>query len=216
MSKRLISMALAAWILFAAAGSATAQPRQSAQGSSGAALVAGLPDEAGLGRISMRSIGPAVMSGRISDIAVAVDPSDPPGTRLGRIFYVTTPGGGVWKTVTGGKTFVSLTDDLPVASFGAVAVAPSNPDIVYAGSGEANNLRSSSWGDGVYKSTDAGATWTHLGLRESRHIGRIIVHPSDPDVVYVAAGGPLWTGGGERGLYKSTDGGGTWMNLLSQ
>jgi photosystem II stability/assembly factor-like uncharacterized protein len=216
MSKRLLSSALAAWLLMAAAGSAVAQPRQPAPGPSGATLVANVPAEAVVHRLSLRNIGPAVMSGRISDIAVAADPTDPPGTRLGRVFYVTTPGAGVWKTENGGKTFSSITDDLPVASFGAVAVAPSNPDVVYAGSGESNNLRSSSWGDGVYKSTDAGATWTHVGLRESRHIGRIIVHPSDPHVVYVAAGGPLWTGGGERGLYKSSDGGATWSNLLSR
>jgi photosystem II stability/assembly factor-like uncharacterized protein len=216
MSKRLFSTALAAWILVATAGSAAAQPRQPAPGSSGSTLVANVPEETVMDRLSMRNIGPAVMSGRISDIAVAVDPTDPPGTRLGRVLYITTPGAGVWKTENGGKTFTSLTDHLPVASFGAVAVAPSNPDIVYAGSGESNNLRSSSWGDGVYKSTDAGATWSHVGLRESRHIGRIIVHPSNPQVVYVAAGGPLWTGGGERGLYKSADGGATWSSLLSR
>lgn len=218
LSNRPLIAILAALVVLAMAGGAVAESlqRRPSPVASAGALASGLPDGAVLDRLPMRSIGPAVMSGRVSDIAVAADPNDPPGTRLGRIFYITTPGAGVWKTVNGGKTFTSLTDDLPVASFGAVAVAPSNPDILYAGSGESNNLRSSSWGNGIYKSTDAGATWTHIGLTESQHVGRIIVHPADPDIVYVAAGGPLWTGGGERGLYKSTDGGRTWTNILSR
>ena len=218
LAKRFFSAVLTALVIFAVTGDAAAQTlrRKPAPAASSGTLVPGLSDEAILGRLPMRSIGPAVMSGRVSDIAVAADPNDPPGTRLGRVFYITTPGAGVWKTVNGGKAFTSMTDDLPVASFGAVAVAPSDPDVVYAGSGESNNLRSSSWGNGVYKSTDAGATWKHVGLTGSRHVGRIIVHPGDPDIVYVAAGGPLWTDGGERGLYKSTDGGRTWANVLAR
>jgi photosystem II stability/assembly factor-like uncharacterized protein len=218
MLKRLFSAALASAMVLSLTAEAAAQQarRAPAPAAPTGALVPGLDDGAILGQLQMRSIGPAVMSGRVSDIAVAVDPKDPPGTRLGRVFYITTPGAGVWKTVNGGKTFSSITDMLPAASFGAVAVAPTNPAIVYAGSGESNNLRSSSWGNGMYKSTDAGATWTHIGLTKSQHIGRIIVHPTNADLVYVAAGGPLWASGGERGLYKTTDGGRTWTNVLSR
>ncbi|MEX2284306.1 MAG: glycosyl hydrolase [Gemmatimonadota bacterium] len=177
------------------------------------ALVSGVPDSAVLAGLRFRSIGPAVMSGRVADIAVP--PATRPGERLGKTIFVATAAGGVWKTTNGGITWAPIFDGQRVSSIGAVAVAPSNPNVVYVGTGEANNLRSSSWGEGVYKSTDAGRTWTHSGLRTSQHIPRIIVHPTNPDIVYVAAMGPLWGAGGERGLFKSTDGGRTWTNTKS-
>jgi photosystem II stability/assembly factor-like uncharacterized protein len=177
------------------------------------ALVAGVPDSAVLAHQRFRSIGPALMSGRISDVAVPVPAR--PGERAGKTFYVAAAGGGVWKTTNGGVTYEPVFDDQRVSSIGAVAVAPSNADIVWVGTGESNNLRSSSWGDGIYRSMDAGATWTHMGLPRSQHIPRIVVHPTNPDVVFVAAMGPLWSGGGERGFYKTTDGGRTWRNTLS-
>ena len=107
-------------------------------------------------------------------------------------FYIATASGGLWKTENNGITFDVLFTDQDVFSIGAITVAPSDPDILYLGSGEPNNSRSSYWGDGVYKSTDAGESWTHLGLPESHHIGRIVVHPLNPDIVYVAALGDLY------------------------
>ena len=178
-----------------------------------ASLVNSVPDSAVLAGLRFRSIGPAVMSGRVADIAVPS--ATRPGERLGKTIYVATAAGGVWKTTNGGINWTPIFDGQRVSSIGAVAVAPSNPNVVYVGTGESNNLRSSSWGEGVYKSTDGGRTWTHSGLRTSQHIPRIIVHPINPDIVYVAAMGPLWGSGGERGLFKSTDGGRTWTNTKS-
>ncbi len=174
-------------------------------------LIATASDSAVLAELAPRPIGPAVMSGRIADVAVA----SIPGERPGRVIYAASAGGGVWKTVDGGVSWKSLWDDQPVGSTGDVTVAPSNPDIVWVGSGESNNLRSSSWGNGVYKSSNGGKTWTNMGLRTSQHIPRIIIHPTNPDIVYVAAMGPLWASGGERGLYKTTDGGRTWNRVLA-
>jgi photosystem II stability/assembly factor-like uncharacterized protein len=191
-----LSLATPAWAQRAPAASGT--------------LLAGVPDSALLADLQFRAIGPAVMSGRISDIAVPS--ATRPGERLGKTIYVASAAGGVWKTTNGGVTWNPLFDGQRVSSIGAVAVAPSNASIVYVGTGESNNLRSSSWGEGIYKSTDAGKTWSFSGLRTSQHIARIIVHPTNPDIVYVAAMGPLWGSGGERGLYKSTDGGRTWSN----
>jgi photosystem II stability/assembly factor-like uncharacterized protein len=160
-----------------------------------------------LKELKPRSIGPAIMGGRVSDIAL--DPVDP------FTFYVGLATGGLMKTSDNGGTFQGVFDDQPVASIGAVAVAPSDAKVVWLGTGEANDRNSSAWGNGVYRSTDAGATWQHLGLAQSRAIARIVVHPKDPAVAWVAATGDLWTSGGERGVYKTSDAGKTWKAVLT-
>jgi len=153
-----------------------------------------------------REIGPAVTGGRIADVTAI--PSDP------STLYIATASGGVWKSTTQGHLWEPLTDDLPVSAFGAIALAPSNPEVVYIGSGEQNNRQSTTWGNGVYRSTDGGETWTHTGLVETRHIGKIEVHPRDPAVAYVAALGNLWAPNEERGVFRTTDGGETWERVL--
>ena len=163
-------------------------------------------DSARLTAMKARGIGPAIMGGRVSDIAL--DPLSPD------TFYVGLATGGVWKTVNAGATFSSLFDQQPVASIGAMAVAPSDPKVLWVGTGEANDRNSSGWGNGVYRSTDGGATWIHVGLKDSKAIPRILVHPKDPATAWVAVMGDLWTPSGERGLFKTTDGGKTWKALL--
>jgi photosystem II stability/assembly factor-like uncharacterized protein len=159
-----------------------------------------------LKNLRFRAIGPATMGGRVDDLAIM--DSDP------RVIYVGAAAGGIFKTVNGGQSWLPLFDDQANPSIGDLALSPSNPSILYAGTGEPNNRQSSSWGNGVYKSTDGGTTWTHLGLKETHHIGRIVVHPTNPDIVYVAAQGDLWGPNKERGVYRSTDGGVTWTNTL--
>ncbi|HSJ08602.1 MAG TPA: hypothetical protein VK928_01785, partial [Longimicrobiales bacterium] len=178
-----------------------------------ASLIAGVSDSATLASLSFRSIGPAVMSGRMADIAVP--PAAHPGERLGKTVYAATSAGGVWKSVNAGVTWSPIFDSQRVSSIGAVAVAPTDANIVWVGTGESNNLRSSSWGEGIYRSNDAGETWTHMGLTRTQHIARIVIHPRDANTVFVAAMGPLWAEGGERGFYKTTDGGGSWRNTKS-
>jgi photosystem II stability/assembly factor-like uncharacterized protein len=156
--------------------------------------------------IVFREIGPTHQGGRYVDFAVV--------EATPRIFYVVNASGGVWKTENGGVSFTQMFDG-PVGSFGAIAVSQSSPETVYLGSGEANNSRSSYWGDGVYKSTNAGVTWTNVGLPDSHHIGRIVVHPTDPNTVYVAALGKLYSENEQRGVYKTVDGGKTWAKSLS-
>ena len=156
--------------------------------------------------LKFRTIGPTIMSGRVSDLAVVE--SDP------RVFYVGTASGGVWKTENAGITFEHVFKDEATASVGDVTVAPSNPNVVWVGTGEPQNRQSSPWGHGVYRSTDAGRTWTHLGLENTHHISRIQVHPRNPDVAYVAAVGHLWGANPERGVYRTTDGGRTWEQVL--
>src|SRR5213075_2126395 len=156
--------------------------------------------------LKARSIGPAVMGGRVSDIAI--DPRNP------FVFYVGLAHGGVFKTNDNGVTFEPIFDKQPMLSIGAVAVAPSDSDVIWVGTGEANDRNSSDWGDGVYRSTDGGEKWQNVGLKNSRSIARIIVDPKKPDVAYVAAMGDLWTDGGERGLFKTSDAGKTWKLVL--
>jgi photosystem II stability/assembly factor-like uncharacterized protein len=156
--------------------------------------------------MSFRSIGPASMDGRIDAFAV---PRHDPNT-----IYVASATGGVWKSTNRGTTWAPMFDREPVSSIGAIEVASSDPSIVWVGTGEANNRQTSSWGDGVYKSTDAGATWTHMGLGDSFQISRIVIDPANTQTVYVAALGNLWGPGGERGLYKTEDGGKTWQRVL--
>ncbi len=156
--------------------------------------------------LKARAIGPAVMGGRVSDIAI--DPRNP------YVFYVGLATGGVFKSSNNGVSFDPIFDKQPRLSIGAVAVAPSDSDIVWVGTGEANDRNSSEWGDGVYRSTDGGGNWDNAGLKESRAIARIVVHPKKPEVAYVAAMGNLWKDGGERGLYKTSDAGKTWKLIL--
>lgn len=153
-----------------------------------------------------RLLGPASPAGRVWQV-VGVE-SDP------KTFYVTTAGGGLWKSTDNGTTLLPIFDKQTSASTGAVAIARSNPKIVWLGSGEPASTRANSWGDGIYKSTDAGATWTNMGLRETRQISAVLIHPTNPEIVYVAAMGYLWGRNSERGIFKTTDGGATWSKSL--
>ncbi|NQW02563.1 MAG: hypothetical protein HQ485_00885 [Acidobacteria bacterium] len=157
--------------------------------------------------LHFRSIGPATMSGRITDLAVY--------DKNPAVFYVSTAHGGVWKTTSNGATYDALFQDQGLMSVGTVEVSPKNPNLVWIGTGESNNRQSSSWGNGVWKSTDAGATWKNMGLGESYHINRIVIHPDDNNTVLVAATGSLFGPGGDRGVYKTTDGGTTWKAVLT-
>jgi photosystem II stability/assembly factor-like uncharacterized protein len=190
-SRRLI-LASALAILATAVGA----PRASAQ------------DPATFSALRARSIGPANMSGRIVDLAVNEgNPFE---------FYAASATGGLWKTTDNGVTWRAQFEDEAVHSIGAIALDQRDPRTVWIGSGEATNRQSSSWGDGIYKSTDGGETWRNMGLRESRHIARIAVDRVDSDVIYVAVPGHLWGPNRERGLYKSTDGGATWTLILGK
>jgi photosystem II stability/assembly factor-like uncharacterized protein len=157
--------------------------------------------------LEARPLGPANMGGRITSLAVV---ESRPAT-----FYVAAASGGLWKTVNAGITWTPVFDDQDTAAVGAVAVAASDPNIVWVGTGEANARNSVSWGNGVYRSTDGGKTWKHRGLSQSHHIGRIVIHPRDPDVVYAAALGHLWGPNQERGVFKTSDGGKTWDHVLA-
>ena len=159
-----------------------------------------------LDRLYFRSIGPATPSGRVNDFAVLE--SDP------TTFYVAMATSGVYKTTNGGTTFTTVFDNESTASIGAVAIAATDANLVWVGTGEGNNRQSSSWGEGVFKSTDGGRSWKNMGLRASRQIAKVIVDPVDFNVVYVAALGDLWGAGGERGVYKTSDGGLTWTRVL--
>ena len=159
-----------------------------------------------LADLEFRLIGPANTSGRVTTITAPTDGD-------GKTVYVGFAGGGVWKTTNHGTTWRSVFDD-HMSSIGDIAIASSDPEIVWVGTGERQSLRSNAWGDGVYKSTNGGRSWTHVGLESSRSIGRIAIHPEDPDVVYVAAMGSIWGTDGERGVFKTTDGGATWQRVL--
>ena len=156
--------------------------------------------------LAFRNIGPAIMAGRISDIVIH------PLKR--HTWYVAAGSGGVWKTENAGTVWAPIFDSQGSYSIGCVTLDPSNPETVWVGTGENVSGRHVGFGDGVYKSLNGGKTWANMGLAKSEHIGRILVDPRNSDVVYVAAEGPLWSPGGERGLYKTADGGKTWTPVL--
>ncbi len=167
------------------------------------ALAKGSP----LAALPLRSIGPAVTSGRVGDIAV-----DPQRTDT---WFVAAASGGLWKTVNAGTTWKPVFDKEASFSIGCVTVDPRDSNVVWVGTGENNSQRSVAYGDGVYRSLDGGQHWENLGLKASEHIAKILVDPRDSKVVYVAAQGPLWKEGGDRGLYKTTDGGKSWKAVLT-
>jgi photosystem II stability/assembly factor-like uncharacterized protein len=163
-------------------------------------------DAGSFGALRVRSVGPAFMSGRIGDIAV--NPHNEAE------WWIGVASGNVWKTTNGGTTYEPVFDNEGSFSIGCLAIDPNNPNVVWVGTGENNSQRSVAFGDGVYKTDDGGKTWQHLGLKDSQHIGMIAIDPRDSDTVFVAAQGPLWNSGGDRGLYKTTDGGMTWARVL--
>ncbi|MEQ1631031.1 MAG: glycosyl hydrolase [Planctomycetota bacterium] len=158
-----------------------------------------------LQQMPWKELGPVAFGGRIVDTEVHPQNSS--------VFWAASASGGLWKTTNGGLSFAPQFQNAYSISIGDLAIAPSQPDTLYVGTGESNNQRSSYWGNGVHKSTDGGTTWTHLGLDGSDHIGRIVVHPLNPDVVFVAALGALYTSNEVRGLYRTTDGGASWQRV---
>jgi photosystem II stability/assembly factor-like uncharacterized protein len=156
--------------------------------------------------LKFRLLGPAITSGRITDFAV--NPNNY------HEYYVAVASGNVWKTTNSGTTWKPIFDKYSSYSIGCVTIDPSNPHVVYVGTGENNSQRSVSWGDGIYRSEDGGKSFKNIGLKNSEHIAKILVDPGDSKIIYVAAQGPLWGPGGNRGLYKSTDYGATWDSVL--
>jgi photosystem II stability/assembly factor-like uncharacterized protein len=156
--------------------------------------------------LQFRNIGPALTSGRIADIAVNPNNASE--------YYIAVASGGVWKTTNAGTTYQPIFDNEGSYSIGCVTIDPNNENVIWVGTGENNNQRSVAYGDGVYKSEDGGSSWKNVGLKTSEHIGKIIVDPNNSNIVYVAAMGPLWNEGGERGIYKTIDGGTTWNLIL--
>lgn len=187
---RVVRRAAAALLLTATAASAQRPLEPAAAG-------AALP---------LRSIGPAQMGGRIQD--VEVHPRDK------SLWYVAAGSGGIWKTTNAGTTWSAIFENQTSYSIGEITLDPTNPEIIWVGTGENVSGRHVGWGDGVYRSADAGKSWKRMGLANSQHIGRILVDPRDGNVVLVAAEGPLWSAGGERGVYRTTDGGATWAPVL--
>ncbi|MEM6261958.1 MAG: glycosyl hydrolase [Bacteroidota bacterium] len=156
--------------------------------------------------LTFRSIGPALMSGRIADIVIHPDNEN--------VWYVAVGSGGVWKTENSGTTWSSLFDGQVSYSIGCITLDPQNPEIVWVGTGENVGGRHIGYGDGIYKSENGGKSWKNMGLKASEHLSKIIIHPTNSDVIWVASQGPLWSSGGERGVYKTTDGGKTWKQTL--
>lgn len=176
-----------------------------------ATLVAGAAhaqtiDSATIAALRWRNVGSANTMGRVADVEGIPWPS--------RTLFVATAGGGLWKSTNFGTTFRPIFDNYGIASMGDLAIAPSDTNTLYLGTGEPNSRNSMSPGGGVFKSTDGGLTWSYVGLRETEHIGRVLVHPTNPQVAWVAALGPAWRPGGTGGLYKTTDGGTTWTRVL--
>jgi len=159
-----------------------------------------------LDQLTFRNIGPSVAGGRIHDIEVL--PNDP------ATVFIASASGGIWKSNNKGTTWKPVFDDQAVSTFGDMAISLSNPDVIYAGSGEQQNRQSTSWGNGVYKSTDQGETWRSIGLEKTYHIARVIIHPENPNIVFVAALGNLWNSSKERGVYQTTNGGKNWKKVL--
>ncbi|GIR20985.1 MAG: hypothetical protein CM15mP36_01920 [Flavobacteriales bacterium] len=163
-------------------------------------------DKISVSALKWRSVGPALTSGRVSDLAI--NPDNP------FEYYVAIASGGVWKTSNWGVDYTPIFDGQSSYSIGCITIDPNNTNVIWVGTGENNNQRSVAYGDGVYKSVDGGTSWKNMGLKNSEHIGNIIVHPENSDVVYVSAYGPLWSKGGDRGIYMTEDGGKTWNNIL--
>jgi len=156
--------------------------------------------------LKFRSVGPALTSGRVIDIAVNPNNSTE--------YFVAAASGGVWKTSNAGNTYTPVFDKYGSYSIGCVSISPSNTNVVWVGTGENNNQRSVAYGDGVYKSEDGGKSWKNMGLKTSEHIGKILIHPTNSNIVYVSSMGPLWSAGGERGIYKTIDGGKNWKQVF--
>ena len=175
--------------------------------SSAAPLQAQVSVDDALSGMPLREIGPAVAGGRIADIAV--HPRDK------STWYVAVGSGGLWKTVNAGVTWTPVFDDQPSYSIGDVAIDPTSPSVIWVGTGENVSGRHVAWGTGIYRSRDGGSTWENMGLGGTEHIGKILIHPKDGNTLLVAAEGPLWNEGGERGVYKSADGGATWRQVLA-
>jgi len=163
-------------------------------------------DASTVGGLAFRNVGPALTSGRVSDLAIH--------PRFSNKWYVAAASGGIWYTENHGTTFTPIFDNYGSYSIACVELAPSNPSTIWVGTGENNNQRAVAYGDGVYKSVDGGKSFTNMGLSKSEHIGNIIIHPTNENIVWVAAYGPVWSAGGERGVYKSIDGGKTWERTL--
>src|SRR5688500_1003365 len=164
------------------------------------------PISAAMSNLSWRSIGPANMGGRVADVEGV--PGNP------NVVYVATGSGGIFKTVNGGMSWTPIFDRQNTISVGDMALEPGNPDVIWVGTGESNTRNSVSFGDGVYRSTDGGKTWKHMGLTDSNTISKVIVHPRNPDIVYVAAVGHVWGPNEERGVFTASDGGKSWQKTL--
>jgi len=203
MTRTLRWMTFTLTLMLGAASYMLAEPVDSAGGDADEGGAMSAKTFAGL---KLRSIGPAVMAGRICDFAVDPDNS--------AHLYAAVCSGNVWKTTNAGTTWTPVFDKYGSFSIGCIAMDPNNPNVVWVGTGENNSQRSVSFGDGVYRTRDGGKSWENVGLKESEHIGKIVIDPRDSNVVYVAAQGPLWRSGGDRGLYKTTDGGATWNRVL--
>ena len=159
-----------------------------------------------LDQLTFRNIGPSVAGGRIHDIEIL--PNDP------ATVFIASASGGIWKSTNKGTTWKPVFDDQAISTFGDMAISLSNPDVIYAGSGEQQNRQSTSWGNGVYKSENQGETWRSIGLEKTYHIARVIIHPENPNIVFVAALGNLWNSSKERGVYQTTNGGKNWKKVL--
>lgn len=201
--RTMVAITLAALTIFALPTTGFVSAQEKAEEKKTSPINSGL-----ISALKLRSIGPAFMSGRIGDIAV--DPTNP------NVWYVAAGSGNLWKTTNAGTTWTPIFDNYGSYSIGCVTLDPSNSSVVWVGTGENVGGRHIGFGDGVYKSTDGGRTFKNMGLKKSEHISKIVVDPRNPKVVYVASQGPLWSGGGERGVYKTTDGGKSWKNVLSK